>query len=476
MAIKNTTKYKVFKKYQSLDNGVTWVVVEPEEAEYMAWERNSIECGYTLPQYTSGIISGYTTERCSTIVTYPDGTIEKFNIEGSLEQNSVHSKKFLPSTIASANLGNCISGISEGACASFKNLSAITIPDTVSYIGSEAFRYCPKLVSINIPNGINKLLFATFADCYSLQKIDIPSSVTYFDQSVFGNCSGLTSINIPDSVTYIGGGCFSRCTNLASLNIGKGVTKIGYGSFQECKSLKTVIIPSSVSVIQMNAFLNCTGLNSISIPSSVTKIEERVFSGCTSLGTINYSGNVEQWGAINIRPDWNDEVPATVVHCTDGDVNLVDNDDDIIIPDKPYDGSQTILKYKDAHFNVTTKTYDPNDASYKDFLRSIFIGTGWETIPANFLSFCTSLKVVSIANGTKFINEYAFQYSPELSYVRMPSSVTRINEGAFLGCVKLEELIYDGTIEQWNSIRKDFQWNTGIPATVVHCTDGDVTL
>ena len=57
----------------------------------------------------------------------------------------------------------------------------------------------------------------------------------------------------------------------------------------------------------------------MTIGNSVTSIEQRAFSHCTGLTSILYTGKMEQWNAITKGFKWNYSVPATVVHCTDGD-------------------------------------------------------------------------------------------------------------------------------------------------------------
>ena len=47
--------------------------------------------------------------------------------------------------------------------------------------------------------------------------IEIPDSVTSIGSSAFKNCNSLTSIEIPDSVTSIGDGAFYWCTSLTSI-------------------------------------------------------------------------------------------------------------------------------------------------------------------------------------------------------------------------------------------------------------------
>ena len=50
--------------------------------------------------------------------------------------------------------------------------------------------------------------------------------------------------------------------------------------------------------------------------------------GCSSLTSINYGGTMQQWNAINKRPEsdyyhaWNYKSAITVIHCTDGDIEI----------------------------------------------------------------------------------------------------------------------------------------------------------
>ena len=54
----------------------------------------------------------------------------------------------------------------------------------------------------------------------------------------------------------------------------------------------------------------------------VTSIGDGAFCGCKSLTDITFQGTIAQWKKINIRDSWNHNIPATVVHCTDGDVEI----------------------------------------------------------------------------------------------------------------------------------------------------------
>jgi hypothetical protein len=54
--------------------------------------------------------------------------------------------------------------------------------------------------------------------------------------------------------------------------------------------------------------------------------------------------------------------------------------------------------------------------------------------------------------------------------------VNYIGYRAFEKCKSLNTIQYEGTMQQWKDIYKQGGWRKGLPAKVVHCTDGEITL
>ena len=123
-----------------------------------------------------------------------------------------------------------------------------------------------------------------FSGCSSLTSITIPNSVTSIEDEVFRYCSSLPVIdNIRYADTYL---VETVDKSLTTYSIKAGTRFIGSRAFRGCSSLTSITIPDSVTYIGEMAFAGCSSLKSITIPESVTHIEKYAFSGCDSLTSI----------------------------------------------------------------------------------------------------------------------------------------------------------------------------------------------
>ena len=131
------------------------------------------------------------------------------------------------------------------------------------------------------------------------------------------------------------------------------------------------------------------------------------------------------------------------------------------------------IPYNDTELPVTSIKYLA--FSYCHSLESITIPNSVTTIGGSTFKECDSLTSITLPNGLKAIDFWTFSQCSSLTSITIPNSVNYIGFRAFEKCKSLNTIQYDGTMQQWKDISKQ-RWRKGVPAKVVHCTDGDVKL
>ena len=224
-------------------------------------------------------------------LTFSDASVVSAECDSTSAITSADTSSYRASMIK-AEIGDCVTSISNGAFSGYTSLSSVTIGSGVTTIGDYTFYNCTSLSSVTIPNSVTSIGDSAFSGCTSLPSVTIPSGVTSIGNYTFCNCTSFSSVTIPNSVTSIGDSAFSGCTSLPSVTIPSGVTSIGVCAFNYCTSLSSVTIPSGVTSIGSYAFNDCSSLSSVTIPNSVTSISNHAFDSNTQQ-TINM--NFTSW-------------------------------------------------------------------------------------------------------------------------------------------------------------------------------------
>ena len=175
-------------------------------------------------------------------------------------------------------------------------IHSVTIPQSVTSIGEDAFTNCRGLNSLTIDDAAISIGSWAFAQCYSLSSLSLGKKITTIGDHAFDDCRALTSVTIPQSVTSIGQKAFNSCISLTTLSLGENIKTIGDSAFYYCIDLESVTIPQSVASIGNDAFGQCHDLQSLTIKDAATSIGHRAFLGCTSLETISLGENIKTIG------------------------------------------------------------------------------------------------------------------------------------------------------------------------------------
>lgn len=183
------------------------------------------------------------------------------------------------------NLPDSVEFIGDNAFDRCTTLENITIPDTITSIGRNALRdtafvaqceeeflilgdgvlyaYLGESDEIVVPEGVKYLSGSSFEYAMSATSITLPSTLIEIDPSAGYCCYKITELVIPDSVKSIGEKAFSGCTNLTELDLGEGVEYIGYGAFTcsynpsstaSNSHLHSVILPDSLVEMEGPSF------------------------------------------------------------------------------------------------------------------------------------------------------------------------------------------------------------------------------
>lgn len=423
-------------------------------------------------------------------------------------------------TIPSEYNGLPVTSVGDYAFLDCNHLTQISLPDSITAIGQQAFSGCSGLQKLNIPAAVTEIATGTFLGCSGLSRVLLPEGVASIGSAAFWGCNGLEQLELPGSVTSIGAGAFGDCSSLTGLFLPANVATIGNRTFAGCTGLEYIsvapanpfyrsagnclietagkkllrgftnsVIPTdgSVAVIDAGAFENDKNLTQITIPASVSLIQPAAFSGCVNLRDIYYTGTMSQWDAVTHSLD-TDGIGDYTVHCTEGVV--YQGNHQAIVPEAQR-GLIFTLSDDGTFYRVTPDStaiaHPVIPAEYRGLpvrrinfmacenLTGITIANTVAEIETEAFAFCGSLTAIALPGSITSIGDSAFTGCGSLKSVTIPVSVASLGRGVFNECTALTEISYLGTREQWNAIRKDSRWDTGMGPYSIQCVDGRIS-
>ena len=143
---------------------------------------------------------------------------------------------------------------------------------TVTEIANDAFSYNSGMTSLTIPQSVTKIGSGIVVSCSALTAITVEEGNPVYDSR--NNCNAI----IETTSNKLLAGC-------ATTEIPDNITAIADQAFYFVGSLKAVTLPKGLTSIGENAFAY-TGLTTIDIPGSVTSFGWGPFNGCNSLSTV----------------------------------------------------------------------------------------------------------------------------------------------------------------------------------------------
>ena len=368
-------------------------------------------------------------------------------------------------------------------------LTSIEIPNSVTSIGNDAFRGCTGLKEVHIgdlaawcnisfgSSNANPLYYAKnlYLNNELITELTIPNSVTSIGSYAFSGCSGLTSIEIPISVKSIGEKAFENCTelktvyNFSTFTFSKGSIYNGYVAYYADKvynapngfidgdfiwyenedgmtlagylgNATELTLPAdykgkSVTNIGEDAFHGCTGLKSITIPNSVTSVGEDAFAGCTNVEKLyldcaevgDWFSGVSAMKEVTIGNGVTTVVASAFSACTGLEKVCINNLAVWCGIDFGSADANPLYYAKNLYLNgelLTSLTLPAEVAEVKDYA---------------FYN-CNSVTNIDIINNIKSIGNSAFYGCNDLETLYISNTIESIDDYAFAECNNLLEI------------------------------------
>ena len=363
-----------------------------------------------------------------------------------------------------------VTTIADMAFANCKSLESISIPGSVTSIGTARpdntgsysgvylpFYKCTSLKSIRFEDGnatlslgcsydnnssYSKGLFyySPLEEVYLGRNVKyedyIPSSSynfinnpSYYGYSAFYNKSKLTKVTIGPEVKSLPSYLFYKCTAIKDVSFGESMTSIGSYAFDGCTSLTSAMLPNSVTYIGSYSFSDCTSIQSASLGNATT-IGSYAFYNNQNLKNLTMSPKLQTIGDYGFckTPNLKDvSLPSTLNSI--GDYAFARSGiRDIIIPSSVNKIGEKTFEYS----NLQSVRFGDGVMSIggacfaNSSLQSVVIGDKLTEIPTGCFGGCTYLSDIHIGSNVTTIADMAFSNCTSLESISIPGSVTSI--------------------------------------------------
>lgn len=203
---------------------------------------------------------------------------------------------FSNTLVNSISLSPKLAKINEDAFNACKSLTGtLSLPETLTYLGSCAFGGCSFTGELHLPNNLEFIGFATFSGAGSfIGSLRIPDKIKTIPSSAFSSCGFTGQLDL-NNATEFGSGCFRACNFLGDLIIPEGTVEIPdqFMYIDPSGGLTSLILPKSLKKIGDWAFIRHARLRNISMPEGVVFIGENAFAGCRSLTTLELPSSMQ---------------------------------------------------------------------------------------------------------------------------------------------------------------------------------------
>lgn len=262
-----------------------------------------------------------------------------------------------------------------------------------------------------------------FKGVQSIRSVVLPETITFIGKEAFCACSNLESVVMNEygddfllkhpMRKSIGGQAFAYNEKLKSVALPKTLESLGPGVFDGCLALSNVSLPLGLWHIDELAFASCRAIDKVAIPASVEKMDDAFGYDTPNLAEIVVDQD---------NPWYRSEGPA-VYSLTNRALifySRVCKNDFVYVKH----GTRTIQNYSFMNCKGIGRVELPNS------VESIGMGA----------FACSSLRSISLPETLKVIGSGAFAECDALESISIPGGVSSMGERVFWGCDSLAEI------------------------------------
>ena len=230
----------------------------------------------------------------------PTSKLESLTIEPSEQSITFYSNSdqstemAFHSPLKSLNIGRQInidnSLYNSKIFAQNPELETVVIGENMTYIPSDLFEYCSRLTHVTLPETITSVGSNAFARTPWLSSLPMQDGVRYYNNIAleYKYSEETKNVRLKDGISVVAGGLF-KDTDVESVELPTSVTSLESSLFYGCKSLKDVVLPNSIKTIpSLDIGYGNSGsidgvVENIHVPSSVTWIGRYAINQCDTV-------------------------------------------------------------------------------------------------------------------------------------------------------------------------------------------------
>ena len=334
--------------------------------------------------------------------------------------------------------------IGEGAFYQARYITSVTIPDSVTSIGSYAFKECSRLTKVIMGKGVKSIGHFTFFGCRKLETITVPDTIESIGQSAFEKTIWIENQRKKNPLVIIGTILIDGKTAEKKVVIPSKVKVINELAFEYNEKITSIDL-GEVETVGFAAFLECTNLSSVVFSKKLTSLPEHMFDGCASLNKVTVPNHIKSISTAFIKSGIvSITLPKNLSKIDDGAFFECEKLVSIKIPN-------TVKEIGEKAF---VRCWS---------LKQIVIPDSVKKLGISAFQGCISLEKVTLSKNLSELMDGTFENCSKLTTIELPSRITTLGNRTFYYC-DLKKIVLDKNIKSVGG--KCFDENQNLVLTV----------